>query len=280
MSFIYDLHCHSNHSDGVLTPEALVSRAKEKNVAYLALTDHDTVSGVARARAESERIGGPTIVAGIEFSSLWRNKGVHIVGLNIDLQSSVLCEAIKNQENMRLQRAHAIAEKLEKAGVEDAFEGANRHADGGVIGRPHFAKYLLEAGYVNTMNGAFKKYLGAGKPGDVKHFWPEMEEVVSWIEASGGQAVIAHPMKYKISRTKLCAMIEDFLEVGGTGIEVISGRQDPNITKDLVKIAQKFSLLGSCGSDFHVPNAGWQELGVGGLLPQEMEPIWSSWSAA
>ncbi len=273
---IYDLHCHSDQSDGILSPEALVSRAKAQNVSVLALTDHDTVSGIARARAQAD-IEGLTLVTGIEFSSQWCGRGVHIVGLNVDLNCSALGSAIEKQEQQRAERAQCIAEKLESMGVSGAFEGAQKHSDEGVIGRPHFAAFLVDAGYVKNIQQAFKKYLGAGKPGDIKQMWPEIETIVDWIRASGGTPVLAHPKKYNMTRTKLCAMVADFKEAGGTAIEVVSGAQQDEVTRDLARIATKYDLLASCGSDFHSPGGKWQELGNFSQLPESVQPVWSQW---
>lgn len=270
---VFDLHCHSDQSDGILSPEALVSRAKAQNVSVLALTDHDTVAGIARAKRQAA-LEGIDLISGIEFSSQWMGRGIHIVGLNVDVDSEVLREAVASQERMREQRAQQIALKLEAMGVESPLAGARKAAPEGVIGRPHFAAYLVEAGYSKNMQAAFKKYLGAGKPGDVKQMWPEMAEVVQWVVKSGGVAVIAHPKKYNMTRTKLCQLVEDFVEAGGQGIELVSGRQTDEATRDLVRIAQKYELLGSCGSDFHAPGGEWQELGRFSPMPDIIAPVW------
>ncbi len=269
----HDLHCHSNQSDGILSPEELVSRAKSKGVEVLALTDHDSTAGIARAQAQA-KLEGMTVIAGIEFSSDWCGRGVHVVGLNVDLDAAALKEAEQQQENRRNQRATTIAERLEKVGVKNSLEGAQAYADSGVLGRPHFARFLVEQGYVSNVNQAFKRYLGAGKPGDVKNMWPDVGEVVGWIRDSGGVPVLAHPMKYTMTRSKLCKLIEDFTEAGGQAMEVISGAQAANVTGDLANIVCKYSLAASCGSDFHVPDQPWQELGRFGRLPEKVQPVW------
>lgn len=275
-TLIYDLHCHSDQSDGILSPEALVSRAKAQNVAVLALTDHDTVAGVTRARSQAQ-LEGLDIIPGIEFSSQWNGRGVHIVGLNVDLDSPSLMAAVTRQEEQREERAHQIAEKLEAMGVQDAYAGARQHAPEGVVGRPHFAAYLVAQGHCKNVAQAFKKYLGAGKPGDIKQLWPELEEVVEWVLQAGGNPVLAHPKKYNMTRTKLCAMVADFKEGGGQAIEVVSGKQLDADTRDIARIAEKYNLLGSCGSDFHAPGGAWQELGNFPRIPDSVEPVWSLW---
>lgn len=272
----FDLHCHSDQSDGILSPEALVSRAKAQDVSVLALTDHDTTAGIARARVQAEK-EGLEIITGIELSSQWNGRGIHIVGLNVDIQSPEIKAIVEKQTQRRQARAETIAKKLASMGIEGALEGARKHAGDAEIARPHFAAHLIEAGYCRTIQQAFNKYLGAGKPGDVKQLWPEFEEVIAPVVESGGIAVLAHPKKYNMTRTKLCAMVRDFVEAGGRAIEVVSGAQDARVTEDLAKIAQRFGLKASCGSDFHAPGSPWQELGKHSYLPSDVVPVWQHW---
>jgi len=276
MPSVYDLHCHSDQSDGVLAPEALVTRAKAQGVDCLALTDHDSVAGIAKAR-EQASIEGLSLISGIEFSSQWMGRGVHIVGLAIDAASDAITHAVSEQTRIRHARAVTIAERLQKAGLPDVLSGAKQLAEGGVIGRPHIARYLVDIGQVSTVNQAFKRYLGTGKIGDVKNVWPDMDTVVAWIRASGGIAVLAHPAKYKLTRTKLCELSADFTEAGGQAIEVVSGKQPVGLAENLAKIAQLFNLAGSCGSDFHVPGQAWQELGRFSAFPTGIQPVWELW---
>ncbi|WP_027330904.1 PHP domain-containing protein [Marinimicrobium agarilyticum] len=270
---MFDLHSHSHCSDGILSPEALMSRAKAQGVQTLALTDHDTVAGVSRARAAA-RAEGLTLVSGIEFSSQWGRGGVHIVGLDIDIDSVPLQTAIERQQTARATRAEAIAERLERLGVPGALEGARALAGEAQIGRPHFAQFLVDRGLVKDQNAAFKKYLGAGKSADVRFQWPDMPTVVNWIHEAGGVAVLAHPKKYPLTRTKMCALVADFVEAGGDALEVISGQQPSGTAEDLARIATREGLAASCGSDFHRPDAPWQELGNFGPLPPGCQPVW------
>lgn len=271
---IYDLHSHSSASDGILSPAALVSRAKTNNVTALALTDHDTVAGLPEAVAQAAN-DGLTLIAGIEFSSQWQNRGVHIVGLNIDPDAPSIREAVSHQAAIREQRAEMIGARLAQMGVPGALEGAKARAGKkGTLGRPHFARFMVDEGYVSNINQAFKRYLGPGKPGDVKQGWPDFEQVIAWIKAAGGVAVLAHPCKYKMTRTKLCVMVQAFVDAGGEGIEVVCGPQTPNQTRDINGIANKFNLKASCGSDFHSPGQAWQELGRFPRLPENSEAVW------
>ncbi len=253
-----------------------MSRAKAQDVGVLALTDHDTTAGVARAAAQAQQ-EGLDFIAGIELSAQWNGRGIHVVGLNVDIHSPVLRSIESKQAERRRARAETIAKKLAAMGIEGALEGATRHAGEAEIARPHFAAYLIETGHCRTIQQAFNKYLGAGKPGDVKQLWPEFEEVIAPVVAAGGIAVIAHPKKYNMTRTKLCAMVRDFVEAGGRAIEVVSGAQDARITEDLAKIAQRFGLKASCGSDFHAPGSAWQELGRQPDLPSNVVPVWRHW---
>lgn len=273
---VYDLHCHSTASDGILAPADLVVRAKSRGVTHLSLTDHDTVSGLASA-ADAAEHEGIQLIHGIEFSTQWKASGIHVVGLNIDPEHTSIHQAIQRQESTRSERARSIAERLEtKHGIADAYDGARRYADG-VVGRPHFARYLMELGLVSTMNAAFNQYLGRGKAGDVPLEWLDLADVISAISASGGVAVLAHPGKYKFTLTKLRRLVEHFKGSGGRAIEVVSGNQSVNDTNSFADIAEQFNMLASSGSDFHVPGQPWQELGSQTALPSRCTPVWSAW---
>lgn len=270
---IFDLHCHTHFSDGLLSPEAVVTRAKERGVAVLAITDHDTIAALGIAQ-KAALDAGITLISGIEFSSQWGKGGVHIVGLGVGVNSPALIAAVEFQEQARIARAQAIADRLSKVGFPGALLGAKEIAGNATVGRPHFAQYLVAVGAVKNINAAFKKYLGTGKPADVKYQWPLMEQVIGWIHAAGGVAVLAHPAKYELTRTKMCALIDSFVAAGGDALEVISGLQPAALTEDLLRIANARSLHASCGSDFHVPDQAWQELGSFGKLPAQAKPVW------
>ncbi len=272
---LYDLHTHSHCSDGKLSPEELVALAKENKVDVLALTDHDTIEGIPAAQvAAGDEL---TIIPGIEVSSLWGGRNIHIVGLNIDIDSPELQQAVLAQSDIRLARAKKIAERLEKAGIANAWEGAQTYAKGSAIGRPHFAQHMVDEGYVDNFAQAFKRYLGTGKVGDVKSLWPSVTTVVQWINAAGGIATLAHPDKYGLTRTKLYSLLEEFTAAGGKAIEVVSGQQTLAVTQKLHRAAIDFSLLASCGSDFHSPDNRWQSPGIMSPLPKKCQAIWDFW---
>lgn len=268
---IFDLHSHTNLSDGVLTPEELISRAIEKRVDVLAITDHDTVDAYRNLPVSS---GNIELVPGIEFSTQWENTGIHILGLNVDLGSDALDTGVQFQSRARLDRARQISDRLEKHGIEDAFSGVMKLSINGYLGRPHFAQHLINIGRVNSMQAAFKNYLGAGKAGDVRQHWAEFPQIIHWIREARGIPVLAHPLKYKLTRTKLKRLLDHFIQAGGQGMEVVSGKQLPFQTADMAQLCEQKNLLASCGSDFHMPDKLWAELGVFAALPNNVTPVW------
>ncbi|WP_444931850.1 PHP domain-containing protein [Microbulbifer sp. SSSA002] len=279
---LVDLHSHSTASDGILSPAQLVSRAKSQGVTMLALTDHDTVGGVGEAQREGDRLG-IAVIAGVEFSSLWGRRPVHIVGLNINPQSESLRAAIQLREQLREERALRIAEKLEKCGFTGALEGGRAMAGDSVLGRPHFARWLVEAGHIEDVGKAFKRYLGAGKVGDVRVEWPQLEETIATIHGAGGCAVLAHPLKYGLTRTQLLRLLGAFLAGSGDAVELLCGRQNPTQTRELralllsaAEAAGRSMPHCSLGSDFHQPEQPWRELGCV-HLPTDVEPVWNLW---
>lgn len=272
----YDLHTHSTASDGSLMPEALVARAIDHNVDVLALTDHDGTEGINAAQKAAEGTA-LQLIAGVELSVSWGSRTVHIVGLNIDINNERLQEGLSQLREYRIGRAQEIAKRLAKAGIERALEGAREYASDVMLGRVHFAQFLVKQGLAKDNNDVFKRFLVRGKPGYVPGKWADFEQAMSWITDAGGQAVIAHPARYKMTATKLARLTAEFKELGGAAIEVVSGRQHPEEIKTLARLTNKFELLASCGSDFHTPDNTWVELGRIAPLPQNVIPIWSTW---
>ncbi|MRS13391.1 5'-3' exoribonuclease [Enterobacteriaceae bacterium RIT691] len=274
---IYDLHSHTTASDGRLTPEALVHRALEMRVGTLAITDHDTVAAIPGARAEIERAGLPlTLISGVEISTVWENHEIHIVGLNIDITHPSLVTFLQAQTERRQQRAMLIAERLDKAQIPGAWEGALKLADGGAVTRGHFARFLVEAGKANTMADVFKKYLARGKTGYVPPQWCTIEQAIDVIHHSGGKAVIAHPGRYNLSAKWLKRLLAHFSESGGDAMEVAQCQQAPHERAQLAAYARQYGLMASQGSDFHQP-CPWIELGRKLWLPAGVEGVWQSW---
>lgn len=273
---IYDLHCHSNASDGALTPTQLVTRAAEFGVDVLALTDHDGTEGIAEARLAAGHLP-VTLLAGVEISVTWGANTLHIVGLNIDINNTLLQNGLGKLRDYRRGRAVEIGKRLEKAGIAGAYQGASQYASETMLGRMHFAQFLVAEGYAKDTREVFKKFLVRNKPGYVPGDWATLEEALGWINAAGGQAVIAHPARYKITATKLRRLLDEFKELGGIGLEVCSGSQHGDEIRHLATLANKHELLASCGSDFHSPEQSWTELGKITPLPASVTPIWSTW---
>lgn len=273
----YDLHSHSTVSDGTLSPAALVRRAQEKGVELLALTDHDEVAGAAEAAKTAAEIG-LQFMAGVEISVSWGKQTVHIVGLNIDPDHAALNTGLARMREYRQWRGEEIGRKLEKVGIENAHEGALSHCKGDLLTRTHYGRLLLELGLASDLQQAFKKYLLRGKPGYVPGKWATLEEAVGWIRAAGGVAVVAHPARYNMTRTKLRSLFHDFIDFGGEGIEVVSSSHNDNEVHTMAQHAVDMGLAASRGSDFHDPAYPWVELGRLPALPKKCEPIWARWS--
>lgn len=273
-----DLHCHTTASDGGLDPAALCQRAVAQGVELLAITDHDTVRGYREAAAWLATQDLPLrLVPAAEYSCVWRNLSVHVVGLNIDIEHPTALAAEAYFDTARRERAALIGAKLARLGIEGALEGALALAGSSQIGRPYFARYLVAQGVVRSEEEAFDRYLGAGKAGDVRVLWPELAAVVEWITAAGGIAVLAHPAKYRLTATRLRSLVADFAACGGAALEAVVGRQVLDTTAFMVQLCRQHGLAASVGSDFHKPGLGWSELGKIDDLPAGCEPVWMRW---
>ncbi len=272
-----DLHCHSNVSDGTLAPAELAARAKTNGVELWALTDHDEVGGIAEAREAAAALD-LRFVAGVEISVTWAGKTVHIVGLDIDENDGTLREGLASVRGGRVLRGREIAAQLAQAGIAGAFDGALRHADNPeMLGRTHFARFLVEAGVRPSVTEVFRDFLVEGKPGFVPHSWATLAQAVSWIRAAGGQAVIAHPGRYPFTDLQRNALIDSFRELGGVGIEVVTGSHTPDQYGTYARIAQQAGLLASRGSDFHGPDESRADLGSLPPLPAGLPAVWHRW---
>lgn len=276
-----DLHTHTTASDGHLTPSELVDLALTNHVEMLAITDHDTTWGYESVKDDAKQ-RGLQLVSGVEISTTWGGQGVHIVGLNFDPKHAAMTQLLDFQRDARAKRYHVILDKLAKAKVPISEDELLNHVGSGnnnrQIGRPHIAQAMVAKGYVNTVEKAFKQYLGAGKIGDVKNGWASLADTVSAITESGGIAVIAHPDKYKMTRSKTLRLIDEFIELGGRGIEVISAKQHIDITNKYAKIANDRKLYASIGSDFHRHVSYAPDVGKISPLPHNITPIWQAFN--
>jgi hypothetical protein len=278
---LIDFHTHTTASDGALDPCELVARARASNIEQLAITDHDTMAGYEAAKAyHSESPDGMQLIAGIEFSCKWSGTTIHILGLGLDCAHPTICTALETMSVARAERGEKIANRLAARGFEGALQGALAQAGESQLGRPHFAAWMVEQGHVVDFNQAFDKYLGQGKTGDVKAFWPDLAEVVGWIVTAGGVAVIAHPLKYRFTGMKLRRLVEAFVAAGGIGIEVLSGKQTRDQTEHLNRLARSYDLEVSLGSDFHRDAPYSAELGVESSPFEGLRGVWERWSPA
>jgi predicted metal-dependent phosphoesterase TrpH len=274
----FDLHSHSTASDGTLAPAQLIALAAVQGVEVLALTDHDTLGGIAEAQAAAGA-AGLILSAGVEISVTWGGRTIHIIGLGIDAANEPLGRGLAHLLKYRSWRAEEIGRHLAKAGIEDAYAGAKAFSNGRLISRTHFARFLVRQGYAPSEREIFKRYLVKGKPGYVQGDWASLEEAVGWICGAGGQAVIAHPARYRFASAKILRLIGQFKELGGAGIEVVSGSQTRDECLLFARLARETGLLASVGSDFHGPENPWGQLGNLDPLPAGCTPIWADWEA-
>jgi len=274
-----DLHCHSTISDGLYSPEQLIAYAHAQGVKVLALTDHDDMSGLSRARKAAEQ-HGMQFINGVEISVTWKKRTLHIVGLKVNPDYIPLKTALDAVKQGRLDRAKLMAEGLAKVGIEGSFEGAQAIAGNSIMTRSHVARFLVEAGHVKDVKTVFKKYLVKGKPGFVEHEWMTLEEAVTLIKDSGGVAVIAHPGRYDLGRTNMPLLMHQFRMCGGEAIEVVTGSHTPPQYTQFAKIAHQFSLKSSLGSDFHGPGMSYMAMGRIAELPANCVPVWQDWEEA
>jgi len=269
-----DLHCHSTVSDGTLAPEAVAARAAAQGVELWALTDHDEVGGIARARAAAQAHGMP-FVAGVEISVSFAGQVVHIVGLGVDETDVQLLEGLRATRGGREQRAREMAAGLAAVGIPGAFEGALKHVGNPeLISRTHFARFLVESGVCGDIPEVFRRFLKEGKPGYVEHRWAALGDAVHWIREAGGVAVIAHPARYAFTPTAEYALFSEFQTHGGQGVEVVTGSHSDAEAARYAETALEFGLLASRGSDFHSPAESRTELGSLPPLPAKLRPVW------
>ncbi|MCB5187045.1 PHP domain-containing protein [Methylobacillus caricis] len=279
MPSLIDLHSHSTISDGLLAPEDLVMHAAEKGVKVLALTDHDDTGGLVLARKVAAG-QGMQFINGVEISVTWRRRTIHVVGLKVDPDYPPLSEGLAKIREGRHLRAAGMAASLDKFGIHGSLEGAYAYAKQGIISRAHFARFLMEKGHASSIKGVFKRYLVKGKPGYFEHQWAELEAVIGWINGSGGVAVLAHPGRYDIGRTNMLLLLEEFRNLGGAAIEVVTGSHTVDQYQEYARLANMFGLQASMGSDYHGPGHAYIEMGRLPDLPRGCVPVWQGWHEA
>lgn len=306
-----DLHCHTQASDGAFTPSQVVERAFARGLNVLAITDHDLVSGVAEAVSHAQTLNEKllsqaadapcetfikenaqitkvengllqrtlaerqlSVIPGIEISTTWENEQIHVVGLGVDIQHPALLSLIDKLKQLRVERAVAIGEKLERLGFERPYERCCEKAQlGASITRGNYARLIFEDGKARSTDDAFHKFLKRGQPAYVKTQWGSIEEAAAAIKAAGGITVLAHPRRYKISNGRLKKLILEFKSFGGEAMEVASSQQKPVDREYLVELCQRFEMQASLGSDFHTEGY-YRDLGQNLDLEPKLTPVW------
>ena len=269
---LVDFHTHSNASDGRLSPSDLVHSALRRGVQRLAITDHDTINGYLAVCDDVH--ASMRLISGVELSCQWNGRGIHVVGLGFSPDASELKYHLSWLSNLRIKRAGEIAASLQKQQIKGAFKGAILEAGDAQIGRPHFARWMVRSGLVKNENEAFRRFLGQGKVGDISILWPSLRETVRAIVTSGGWAVLAHPMRYKLTSSQLNRLCLDFLCAGGSVIEVISGRAEKNMTRRLMRLSEELNMRISVGSDFHWDSSSGIPLGIDVSVLPKKTGIW------
>jgi predicted metal-dependent phosphoesterase TrpH len=272
-----DLHCRSTVSDGCLEPAAVVRRAYDNGVTLLALTDHDELDGASEAAREAAGLG-MRFVPGVEVSVTYQNVTVHVVGLGVDPENPALQAGLARVRSGREERARRTSDALARAGLGGMLSGARRFArNPTMIGRAHFARYLVASGIMPDVRTVFDHYLSHGKPGFIPHRWADLEEAVCWIRGAGGVAVLAHPARYcqRLSTAAFDRLFDLFVAAGGEGVEVVAGAHSPEEAQRFATVARWRGLLASVGSDFHGEGESPVDVGRCNPLPPDLEPVWS-----
>lgn len=268
----YDLHLHSIHSDGVLTPAAVVDLAARGEVKAFALTDHDTTAGLVEAKQRARELGLHCI-AGVELSATWHGQTVHVLGFDFDPQSPALVRQLAEVRELRRARMHEIARRLERRLVPAGVLVEQIEAKHPVMTRTHLARALVASGAARSLGEVFRRMLGRGAPGHLASNYPTVESAVQCLREAGGHAVLAHPMRYTLSAGARRRLLQEFRDAGGTGMEVVCGNARAHVD-GLAQLAQRFGLDGSVGSDFHDPELPWNPPGRLAKLPLSVSPVW------
>lgn len=258
-----DLHVHSTKSDGTYSPSQLIDYAIEKNLSAIALTDHDTVAGIDEALSYA-REKAIKLIPGIELSSEYKGKDIHIVGLFIDHKNPIFTEHIKRFQEARDQRNIKMCELLrDGAGIDISYEALKEAAPDGTITRAHYGRFLYEQGYVKSIEEAFERYIGD----HCKYFVPRKMitpgQAVELITEGGGLPVLAHPILYHMTKAQLDQLVASLKEVGLVAIEGLYSTYSSSDERHIKELATKYDLLISGGSDFHGKNKKDLDLGSG-----------------
>lgn len=257
-----DLHAHTNASDGEHSPEELIEIARERKVAVLGIADHDTIAGLERAVAAAQRAGDIEIIPGVEFSTDWEKREIHVLAYLVDYTDPATIALADKFREGRLGRAQKILAKLDALGAPVEFADVAAIAGDAAIGRPHVARALVNAGHVATIQEAFDKYLASDKPAYVEYESASPIQAVEMIRAVGAVPVLAHP--HDVQR-----IVPELVKVGLVGLECYYAQYDERQQQELVELAKQYGLIATGGSDFH----GLHRMGHMSALGQVNVPI-------
>lgn len=265
-----DLHTHSTRSDGTLTPAELIRYAAQKGLAAIALTDHDTIDGIEEAVQAARSLSSqdpdalvPEVIPGVELSTEYRGKDIHIVGLFIDWQNREFADRLRGFADARIYRNRKMCSLLTENGCPVSYEDLEAAFPDTVITRAHFAQYLLDRGMISSIDEAFRKLIGDDCPCFVPREKITPHDAVRFLLRFGGVPILAHPLQYKMGETELDALVASLTGLGLDGIEVYYSTHRQADTANLSRIAEKYGLLLSGGSDFHGTRKQNLDLGTG-----------------
>ncbi|MXY13771.1 MAG: PHP domain-containing protein [Chloroflexi bacterium] len=273
-----DLHAHTTASDGEFTPEELVRAARAAGIATLAVTDHDTMSGVAAAQAAGERMG-IEVIAGVEMSCHWKTAAggpqtVHVLGYFCDPRAEEMARLDRVKRESRTRRARAMVQRLRDLGVAVSFDRVRKIAGDAQIGRPHIARAVIEAGYEDDWGRVFDRWLGNDAPAYVSGERTLVPEAIELIRAAGGLAVIAHPYyDFHGGKLELDRLLPAAIEAGLAGLEVFYGSFPDAERAWALGYAERFDLVPTGGSDFHGPGSGTNPLGTSLCPPANLSAL-------
>lgn len=267
-----DLHVHSNASDGTFTPSELVSYALKKGLTAMALTDHDTVSGVKEAAAAAEGTG-LCLIPGVELSAEYRGRDIHMLGLFLDYEAEPFLAYLTEFKTIRDERNKQMAARLSEYGMKVSMEEMRQEYGEAVLTRAHFAKILVKKGYVRSYDEAFDRFLGDGRPCYIPRKRITPEGAIELIHQAKGLAALAHPLLYHLGMDELKILVRQLKNQGLDGIEAIYAMNSGRDERRMKELAEEFDLLITGGSDFHGATKPHIDLGVGRgdlFVPEEI----------
>jgi predicted metal-dependent phosphoesterase TrpH len=250
-----DLHVHTTHSDGLFTPEQVIQKAQEKGLAAVGIVDHDTISGIPEA-LEASKHDSIEVVAGVELSSQYDGRDIHILGYYIELDNPQLLDYLNRFRKERVHRAEKMVKNLNDLGIHISMGEVEEKSGGTSIGRPHLAEVLMEKGFVETFQEAFQRYLGYGSKAYEEKYRINPEEAIALISEANGLSFLAHP-----GNSMSNEFIFHFIKAGLDGIEIVHPNIPENRTQQLQQLVQSYNLLVCGGSDCHGGRSGYVSLG-------------------